>query len=154
MNTFPSIRRLSGINIFYDTVRFATKKAGGSTKNGRDSPGQRLGLKKSGGQPVIPGNIIIRQRGRKYHEGNGCGIGRDHTLYALVEGWVKFKYDPVRKRQSVHVVDKNPNIPADPNRAAKREKFFQERAARSDIIAAKKLSQKYKYMNINKLFQF
>ncbi len=68
----------------------AHKKAGGSTRNGRDSEGRRLGVKKSGGQAVIPGNIIIRQRGTKYRAGANVGIGRDHTLFAKVEGRVEF----------------------------------------------------------------
>ena len=69
----------------------AHKKAGGSSRNGRDSAGRRLGVKKFGGQLVIPGNIIIRQRGTKFHPGRNVGIGRDHTLFALVEGHVAFK---------------------------------------------------------------
>ena len=68
----------------------AHKKAGGSTRNGRDSEGRRLGVKKSGGQAVIHGNIIIRQRGTKYRAGANVGIGRDHTLFAKVEGRVEF----------------------------------------------------------------
>ncbi|MFA9388085.1 MAG: 50S ribosomal protein L27 [Methyloceanibacter sp.] len=68
----------------------AHKKAGGSSRNGRDSAGRRLGVKKSGGQHVIPGNIIIRQRGTKWHKGEGVGIGKDHTLFALCEGHVEF----------------------------------------------------------------
>ena len=68
----------------------AHKKAGGSTRNGRDSEGRRLGVKKSVGQAVIPGNIIIRQRGTKYRAGANVGVGRDHTLYAKVEGRVEF----------------------------------------------------------------
>ena len=68
----------------------AHKKAGGSSRNGRDSPGQRLGLKKSGGQRVIPGNIIARQRGTKWHPGDGVGMGNDHTLFALIEGEVQY----------------------------------------------------------------
>jgi len=68
----------------------AHKKAGGSSRNGRDSAGRRLGVKKSGGQSVIPGNIIIRQRGTKWHKGDGVGIGKDHTLFALVDGVVEF----------------------------------------------------------------
>jgi large subunit ribosomal protein L27 len=68
----------------------ATKKAGGSTKNGRDSAGRRLGIKKFGGECVIPGNIIARQRGTKYHPGNGVGMGVDHTIYALIAGVVTF----------------------------------------------------------------
>ena len=72
----------------------AHKKAGGSSRNGRDSAGRRLGVKKFGDEAVIPGNIIIRQRGTKYHPGPGVGMGKDHTLFALVEGRVKF----LRKR--------------------------------------------------------
>ena len=68
----------------------AHKKSGGSSANGRDSIGRRLGLKKSGGQCVIPGNIIIRQRGTKYHPGENVGMGKDHTIFALVEGKVVF----------------------------------------------------------------
>ena len=66
----------------------AHKKAGGSSRNGRDSAGQRLGVKKFGGEVVIPGNIIVRQRGTKFHPGANVGIGTDHTLFALVEGRV------------------------------------------------------------------
>jgi large subunit ribosomal protein L27 len=68
----------------------ATKKAGGSSRNGRDSAGRRLGVKKFGGEHVIPGNIIIRQRGTKWHPGNNVGIGKDHTIFALTEGKVSF----------------------------------------------------------------
>ena len=68
----------------------AHKKAGGSSNNGRDSAGRRLGVKKSGGQAVIPGNIIIRQRGTKYYPGTNVGMGKDHTLFALTEGRVAF----------------------------------------------------------------
>ena len=69
----------------------AHKKAGGSSRNGRDSAGRRLGVKKFGGEKVIPGNIIIRQRGTKYNPGENIGMGKDHTLFALVEGKVAFK---------------------------------------------------------------
>ncbi len=69
----------------------AHKKAGGSSRNGRDSAGRRLGIKKSGGQAVIPGNIIVRQRGTKYHPGDNVGIGRDHTIFATVAGRVSFR---------------------------------------------------------------
>ena len=68
----------------------AHKKAGGSSRNGRDSAGRRLGVKKFGGEHVIPGNIIIRQRGTKFNPGNNVGMGKDHTLFALVEGHVTF----------------------------------------------------------------
>ena len=69
----------------------AHKKAGGSSRNGRDTAGRRLGVKKFGGEEVIPGNIIIRQRGTKWHPGENVGIGKDHTIYAVVEGRVKFQ---------------------------------------------------------------
>ena len=68
----------------------AHKKAGGSTRNGRDSEGRRLGLKKSGGQNVIAGNIIVRQRGTKYIPAENVGLGKDHTIFSLVEGVVQF----------------------------------------------------------------
>lgn len=68
----------------------ATKKAGGSSRNGRDSAGRRLGVKKSDGQYVVPGNIIIRQRGTKFHPGRNVGLGKDHTIFALIEGKVEF----------------------------------------------------------------
>ncbi len=68
----------------------AHKKAGGSSRNGRDSAGRRLGVKKYGDETVIPGNIIVRQRGTKFHPGANVGIGKDHTLFALTEGRVKF----------------------------------------------------------------
>ena len=64
----------------------AHKKAGGSSRNGRDTAGRRLGVKKAGGEHVIPGNIIIRQRGTVKHPGTGVGMGRDHTIFAMVEG--------------------------------------------------------------------
>ena len=68
----------------------AHKKAGGSSRNGRDTAGRRLGIKKFGGEAVIPGNIIARQRGTKWHPGENVGIGRDHTLFALTDGHVQF----------------------------------------------------------------
>lgn len=69
----------------------ATKKSGGSTSNGRDSAGRRLGVKKYGGEQVIPGNIIVRQRGTKFHPGSNVGMGTDHTIFAVSEGKVEFK---------------------------------------------------------------
>jgi len=78
----------------------AHKKAGGSSRNGRDTAGRRLGVKKSGGQAVVAGNIIIRQRGTKVKPGANVGVGRDHTLFALVDGKVEF----IRKSDDrVHV---------------------------------------------------
>ncbi|MEK9544581.1 MAG: 50S ribosomal protein L27 [Pelagibacteraceae bacterium] len=69
----------------------ATKKAGGSSRNGRDSAGRRLGVKIYGEQSVVPGNIIVRQRGTRIHPGENVGMGTDHTLFSLVKGKVKFK---------------------------------------------------------------
>ena len=75
----------------------ATKKAGGSSRNGRDSAGRRLGIKKYSGQTVIPGNIIARQRGTKWHPGDNVGLGKDHTIFSLVDGFVKFGKKKKRK---------------------------------------------------------
>ena len=69
----------------------AHKKAGGSSRNGRDSAGRRLGIKKYGGEIVIPGNIIVRQRGTKWRPGSGVGLGKDHTIFALIAGRVAFR---------------------------------------------------------------
>ena len=69
----------------------AHKKAGGSSRNGRDSAGRRLGVKKFGGEAVLAGNIIVRQRGTKYYPGTGVGMGKDHTLFALTDGRVTFR---------------------------------------------------------------
>lgn len=69
----------------------AHKKAGGSTRNGRDSESKRLGVKKFGGEAVIPGNIIVRQRGTKWHPGSGVGLGKDHTIFATAAGNVDFR---------------------------------------------------------------
>ena len=69
----------------------AHKKAGGSSRNGRDSAGRRLGVKKFGSEIVVPGNIIVRQRGTKFHPGSNVGMGKDHTLFALVDGTVEFR---------------------------------------------------------------
>jgi large subunit ribosomal protein L27 len=82
----------------------AHKKAGGSSKNGRDSESKRLGVKIFGGQSVIAGNIIVRQRGTRYHAGTNVGIGRDHTLFAKADGTVKFERKGPKNRQFVSVV--------------------------------------------------
>ncbi|MFO7909159.1 50S ribosomal protein L27 [Vreelandella aquamarina] len=82
----------------------AHKKAAGSTRNGRDSESKRLGVKLFGGQAVAPGNIIVRQRGTKFHAGAGVGLGRDHTLFALDEGVVKFETKGPKSRKFVSVV--------------------------------------------------
>ncbi|WP_457561249.1 50S ribosomal protein L27 [Caminibacter sp.] len=81
----------------------AHKKGQGSTQNNRDSAGRRLGVKKFGGEFVKAGNIIIRQRGTKVHPGNNVGMGKDHTIYALIDGYVKFEIkDKKRKKVSVY----------------------------------------------------
>ena len=82
----------------------AHKKAGGSSKNGRDSESKRLGVKIFGGQSVTAGNIIVRQRGTRYHAGTNVGVGRDHTLFAKADGEVKFERKGPRNRQFVSVV--------------------------------------------------
>ena len=81
----------------------AHKKAGGSSRNGRDTIGRRLGVKKYGGEQVIAGNIIIRQRGTKWHPGTNVGMGKDHTLFALTDGFVEFRTS-TGGRQYVSVV--------------------------------------------------
>lgn len=85
----------------------AHKKAGGSSNNGRDSAGRRLGVKKSGGQAVIPGNIIIRQRGTKFFPGDNVGMGKDHTIFAKSEGRVTF----TTKRNKRTFVSVQPALP-------------------------------------------
>ena len=82
----------------------AHKKAGGSTRNGRDSESKRLGVKKFGGENVIAGNIIIRQRGTEYRAGVGAGIGKDHTIFAKVDGQVQFKARGVKGKLHVDIV--------------------------------------------------
>ena len=76
----------------------AHKKAGGSSRNGRDSESKRLGVKKFGGEAVLAGNIIVRQRGTRWHPGNGVGIGKDHTLFALTDGSVAFRDGKLRRK--------------------------------------------------------
>ena len=82
----------------------AHKKAGGSTRNGRDSESKRLGVKKFGGQKVVPGNIIVRQRGTKFHPGENVGCGRDHTLFAKAEGEVVISTRGRLRRKTISVV--------------------------------------------------
>ncbi len=82
----------------------AHKKAGGSTKNGRDSHSKRLGVKRFGGHAVIPGKILIRQRGTKVHPGVNVGIGKDHTIFAKADGVVKFEVKGPKNRQFINVV--------------------------------------------------
>jgi large subunit ribosomal protein L27 len=82
----------------------AHKKGGGSSRNGRDSNAQRLGVKKFGGEHVVPGNIIVRQRGTKFHPGNNVAMGKDYTIFAVIDGQVKFEYAPGKRgRKQVSV---------------------------------------------------
>mmetsp|Transcript_37034 Transcript_37034/g.42253 ORF Transcript_37034/g.42253 Transcript_37034/m.42253 type:complete len:114 (-) Transcript_37034:158-499(-) len=100
-----SLRYLGGGGVFRQQIRTATKKAGGSTGNGRDSIGRRLGIKINHGIEAKAGSIIIRQRGQKFRAGTNVGMGRDHTLFALKPGVVKFTRLPTnRKRNVVHVL--------------------------------------------------
>ena len=82
----------------------AHKKAGGSSRNGRDSESQRLGVKRYGGQLVSAGNIIVRQRGTEFHPGINVGVGKDHTLFALVDGHVQFAIKGEKRRRTVSIV--------------------------------------------------
>jgi large subunit ribosomal protein L27 len=85
----------------------AHKKAGGSSRNGRDSIGRRLGVKKYGGESVLAGNIIVRQRGTRWHPGRNVGLGRDHTIFAVVDGAVEFKTSP-NGRVTISVMPRAP----------------------------------------------
>ncbi|KAI5912721.1 50S ribosomal protein L27 [Thauera sp. 2A1] len=82
----------------------AHKKAGGSSRNGRDSESKRLGVKRYGGQFVVAGNILVRQRGTEYHPGDNVGIGKDHTLFALKDGVVQFAVKGSARRRTVMIV--------------------------------------------------
>lgn len=82
----------------------AHKKAGGSTRNGRDSESKRLGVKRFGGETVLAGSILVRQRGTHFHPGRNVGCGRDHTLYARLDGTVQFVQRGARKRKFVDVI--------------------------------------------------
>lgn len=85
----------------------AHKKAGGSSRNGRDSESKRLGVKRYAGELVKAGNIIIRQRGTRFHPGNNVGLGKDHTLFALIEGKVKFEIKGPKSRKTVSILAEN-----------------------------------------------
>lgn len=87
----------------------ATKKAGGSSRNGRDSAGRRLGVKRYGGQDVLAGNIIVRQRGTKYAAGKNVGVGKDHTIFALIDGQVLFTNGRAGK-PTVNIVPANDGL--------------------------------------------
>jgi len=83
----------------------AHKKAGGSTRNGRDSESKRLGVKKFGGEEVLAGNILVRQRGTRFHPGVNVGCGKDHTLFAKINGVVEFKQKGPKNRKFVNIVE-------------------------------------------------
>ena len=85
----------------FDLQLFASKKGAGSTRNGRDSNSQRLGVKRFGGEQVTAGNILVRQRGTRFYPGHNVGMGRDHTLFALIDGVVEFGISRQRKHVSV-----------------------------------------------------
>jgi len=91
--------------MFINIQLFAHKKGGGSTKNGRDSQAKRLGVKRADGQEVLAGNILVRQRGTKFHPGKNVGVGKDYTLFALVDGVVKFETKEKTKKY-VNVLEK------------------------------------------------
>ncbi|WP_319241177.1 50S ribosomal protein L27 [uncultured Propionivibrio sp.] len=82
----------------------AHKKAGGSSRNGRDSESKRLGVKRYGGEQVLAGNIIVRQRGTEFHPGVNVGLGKDHTLFALIDGKVEFTLKGPKQRRTVNIV--------------------------------------------------
>ena len=82
----------------------AHKKAGGSSRNGRDSESKRLGVKRYGGEQVLAGNIIVRQRGTEFHPGVNVGLGKDHTLFALIDGFVEFSLKGPKRQRTVSIV--------------------------------------------------
>ena len=90
----------------------AHKKAGGSSRNGRDSKAKRLGVKAYGGETIRAGSIIVRQRGTQFHAGDNVGTGRDYTLFALVDGVVRFAVGGERNRRSVHIQPVAPEVAA------------------------------------------
>ncbi|XP_011007431.1 PREDICTED: 50S ribosomal protein L27, chloroplastic [Populus euphratica] len=125
------------------TIQMAHKKGAGSTKNGRDSKGKRLGVKIYGDQAAKPGAIIVRQRGTKFHPGKNVGIGKDHTIFSLIDGLVKFeKFGPDRKKISVYPREIQPENP-NSYRARKRENFRLQRerkkARKAGIVAQPQL---------------
>ncbi|KGN63169.1 50S ribosomal protein L27, chloroplastic [Cucumis sativus] len=142
IHTSPKLS-VSFPNIFPLTIENAHKKGAGSTKNGRDSKGQRLGVKIFGDQVAKPGSIIVRQRGTKFHAGKNVGLGKDHTIFSLIDGLVKFeKYGPDKKKVSVYPREVQPENP-NSYRARKREYFRLQRerkkARKEGIIAQPQL---------------
>ncbi|GBG93134.1 hypothetical protein CBR_g59428 [Chara braunii] len=119
-------------------IESAHKKGTGSTKNGRDSAGKRLGVKIYGGQQAIAGNIIIRQRGTTFHPGNNVGLGRDYTIFSLIDGVVKFEqYDKKRKQVSVYPAEPASEEVKDNRRTRQIEYWRQRREARKARLAAR-----------------
>ncbi|XP_027342337.1 50S ribosomal protein L27, chloroplastic isoform X2 [Abrus precatorius] len=118
------------------TIQNAHKKGAGSTKNGRDSQSKRLGVKIYGDQVAKPGSIIVRQRGTKFHAGKNVGLGKDYTIFSLIDGVVKFeKYGPDRKKVSVYPREVQPENP-NSYRARKREYFRMRRERKKAKQAA------------------
>ncbi|KAJ7514156.1 hypothetical protein O6H91_23G030900 [Diphasiastrum complanatum] len=115
------------------TIEAAHKKGSGSTKNGRDSKGKRLGVKIYGDQAAQAGSIIIRQRGTKFHPGNNVGLGRDYTIFSKIDGVVKFeKFGPDKKKVSVYP---KVEVPENPNsRKVRRREFYRARRERSQLV--------------------
>ncbi|PRQ19873.1 putative ribosomal protein L27 [Rosa chinensis] len=109
-SVYSSASDVTGEGLSLMFRRWATKKQAGSSKNGRDSLPKNLGVKKFGGERVIPGNIIVRQRGTRFHPGNYVGLGKDHTLFALKEGTVKFEKHKLSGRKWVHVEPKEGHV--------------------------------------------
>ncbi|KAJ2451531.1 54S ribosomal protein L2 mitochondrial [Coemansia sp. RSA 2424] len=133
----------------YQQLRFATKKAGGSSRNGRDSIGRRLGMKKQQDEYVIPGNIIVRQRGTKFHPGENVGMGKDHTLFALQPGYVKVYTDSRVREGRRHIAvaqHKEDNaFPRDPHEKRVRGFFLVDRTR----VALEQQEQWAKYRAAN-----
>eukprot|EP01108_Squamamoeba_japonica_P005958 TRINITY_DN47_c0_g5_i1.p1 TRINITY_DN47_c0_g5~~TRINITY_DN47_c0_g5_i1.p1 ORF type:complete len:154 (+),score=47.05 TRINITY_DN47_c0_g5_i1:77-538(+) len=134
------------------SVRFASKKAGGSTSNGRDSNPKYLGVKKFGGERVQPGAIIVRQRGTRFHPGENVGMGVDHTIYATVPGFVQFRSETrhyvrprskqvkrLKPRQYISVVAENPNVLSRSERLAQQQQ--QADPAQQEAAAAQQQQQ-------------
>jgi len=130
MNTFAAFRSLAspvrGAFSLAGSIRTATKRAGGTVRNNGHSPGKRLGVKKFSDQAVIPGNIIVRQRGTQFHPGQHVGMGRDHTLFALVPGFVRFyskKHMNGERKYVGLVLNRGEKLPRDES-ALGRSRYF------------------------------
>lgn len=121
-------------------IRNAHKKGAGSTKNGRDSAGKRLGVKVYGDQVAKPGSIIVRQRGTKFHAGKNVGIGKDHTIFSLIDGVVKFeKYGPDKKKISVY--PREERVPNPDSYRLRKIKYFKMRRERKKAAKERRAFQ-------------